>query len=117
MTHKLMETICAPENIAAAVRAVRRNRGAPGVDGVTVYDLPALMAACWPEMERALLEGRYQPQPVRRVMIPKPGGGGERALGIPTVLDRVIQQAVLQQLQPVWDPTFSAHSFGFRPGR
>jgi RNA-directed DNA polymerase len=117
MTHKLMETICAPENIAAAVRAVRRNRGAPGVDGVTVYDLPALMAACWPEMERALLEGRYQPQPVRRVMIPKPGGGGERALGIPTVLDRVIQQAVLQQLQPVWDPTFSVHSFGFRPGR
>jgi RNA-directed DNA polymerase len=117
MTHRLMEAICAPENIAAAVRAVRRNRGAPGVDGVTVHDLPELLATHWPEMEQALLEGRYQPQPVRRVMIPKPGGGGERALGIPTVLDRVIQQAVLQHLQPMWDPTFSAHSFGFRPGR
>ena len=117
MTHRLMEAICAPENIAAAVRAVRRNRGAPGVDGGTVHDLPALLATRWPEIEQALLEGRYQPQPVRRVMIPKPGGGGERALGIPTVLDRVIQQAVLQQLQPMWDPTFSVHSFGFRPGR
>jgi RNA-directed DNA polymerase len=117
MTHQLREAIGAPENIAAAVRAVRRNRGAPGVDGVTVRDLPALLAARWPEIEQALLEGRYQPQPVPRVMIPKPGGGGERALGIPTVLDRVIQQAVLQQLQPRWDPTFSEHSFGFRPGR
>ena len=112
-----MEAICAPENIAAAVRAVRRNRGAAGVDGATVHDLPALLATRWSEIEQALLEGRYQPQPVRRVMIPKPGGGGERALGIPTVLDRVIQQAVLQQLQPLWDPTFSVHSFGFRPGR
>jgi len=79
--------------------------------------LPALLATRWSETEQALLEGCYQPQPVRRVMIPKPGGGGERALGIPTVLDRVIQQAVLQQLQPLWDPTFSVHSFGFRPGR
>src|SRR3712207_3748491 len=117
MTHKLMEAICAPENIAAAVRAVRRNRGAPGVDGVTVRDLPELLATRWPAIEQALLEGRYQPQPVRRVTIPKPGGGGERALGIPTVLDRVVQQAILQQLQPRWDPTFSVHSFGFRPGR
>jgi RNA-directed DNA polymerase len=117
MTHRLMEAICAPENITAAVRAVRRNKGAPGVDGVTVRDLPELLATRWPEIEQALLEGRYQPQPVRRVTIPKPGGGGERALGIPTVLDRVIQQAVLQQLQPMWDPTFSVHSFGFRPGR
>jgi RNA-directed DNA polymerase len=112
-----MEAICAPDNMSAAVRAVRRNRGAAGVDGATVHDLPALLATRWPEIEQALLEGRYQPQPVRRVMIPKPGGGGERALGIPTVLDRVIQQAVLQQLQPLWDPTFSVHSFGFRPGR
>src|SRR3712207_3916299 len=88
MTHKLMEAICAPENIAAAVRAVRRNKGAPGVDGVTVRDLPELLATRWPEIEQALLEGRYQPQPVRRATIPKPGGGGERALGIPTVLAR-----------------------------
>jgi RNA-directed DNA polymerase len=112
-----MEAICAPENMAAAVRAVTRNKGAPGVDGMTVRDLPGVLAARWPEIERDLLEGRYRPQPVRRVTIPKPGGGGERALGIPTVLDRVIQQAVLQRPQPVWDPTFSAHSHGFRPGR
>lgn len=112
-----MEAICAPENMAAAVRAVRRNKGAPGVDGMTVRDLPGVLAARWPEIERALLAGRYRPQPVRRVRIPKPGGGGERALGIPTVLDRVIQQAVLQRLQPMWDPTFSVHSYGFRPGR
>ena len=112
-----MEAICAPENLAAAVRAVTRNEGAPGVDGMTVRDLPGVLAARWPEIERDLLEGRYRPQPVRRVTIPKPGGGGERALGIPTVLDRVIQQAVLQRLQPVWDPTFGAHGYGFRPGR
>jgi RNA-directed DNA polymerase len=116
MTNTLMEAICAPENIAAAVKAVVRNKGAAGVDGMTVDDLPDVLAARWPEIERSLLEGRYQPQPVRRVMIPKPGGG-ERALGIPTVLDRTIQQAVLQQLQPLWDPTFSQHSYGFRPGR
>jgi RNA-directed DNA polymerase len=112
-----MEAICSPQNIAAAVQAVVRNKGAPGVDGMTVRDLPDALAARWPEIERTLLEGRYQPRPVRRVMIPKPGGGGERALGIPTVLDRTIQQAVLQQLQPLWDPTFSEHSYGFRPGR
>jgi RNA-directed DNA polymerase len=116
MTNTLMEAICAPENIAAAVKAVVRNKGAAGVDGMTVQDLPDVLAARWPEIERSLLEGRYQPQPVRRVMIPKPGGG-ERALGIPTVLDRTIQQAVLQRLQPLWDPTFSQHSYGFRPGR
>src|SRR5271165_5846617 len=116
MTNTLMEAICSPDNVEAAVRAVVRNKGAPGVDGMTVRELPDLLVARWPEIERTLLEGRYQPQPVRRVMIPKPGGG-ERALGIPTVLDRVIQQAILQQLQPLWDPTFSKHSYGFRPGR
>ena len=79
MTNTLMETICSPENIAAAVNAVVRNKGAPGVDGMTVQQLPDVLAAHWPEIERTLLEGRYQPQPVRRVMIPKPGGGGERA--------------------------------------
>jgi RNA-directed DNA polymerase len=113
----LMEAICDPDNIEAALRAVVRNKGAPGVDGITVRQLPDVLQARWPEIERQLRQGRYQPQPVRRVMIPKPGGGGERALGIPTVIDRVIQQAVLQRLQPVWDPTFSEHSYGFRPGR
>jgi RNA-directed DNA polymerase len=83
MTKHLMEAICSPENIAAAVRAVVRNKGAAGVDGMTVRDLPRAFAAHWPEIERDLLEGRYQPQPVRRVSIPKPGGGGERHLGIP----------------------------------
>ena len=116
-TANLMEAICDPENIEAALRAVVRNKGAPGVDGITVRQLPGILKARWPEIEHHLLQGRYQPQPVRRVMIPKPGGGGERALGIPTVIDRVIQQAVLQRLQPLWDPTFSEHSYGFRPGR
>src|SRR3954453_2813363 len=115
-TAYLMEAICDPENIEAALRAVVRNKGAPGVDGITVRQLPNLLKARWPEIEDQLLQGRYQPQPVRRVQIPKPAGG-TRDLGIPTVIDRVIQQAVLQRLQPLWDPTFSEHSFGFRPGR
>jgi RNA-directed DNA polymerase len=93
-----------------------RNKGAPGVDGITVRQLPGILKARWPEIEDQLLQGRYQPQPVRRVQIPKPAGG-TRDLGIPTVIDRVIQQAVLQRLQPLWDPTFSEHSYGFRPGR
>jgi len=85
MTNTLMEAICSPDNVEAAVRAVVRNKGAPGVDGMTVRELPDVLVARWPEIERTLLEGRYQPQPVRRVMIPKPGGG-ERALGIPCTL-------------------------------
>ena len=112
----LMEAICDPDNIEAALRAVVRNKGAPGVDGITVRQLPGILKARWPEIEDQLLQGRYQPQPVRRVQIPKPAGG-TRDLGIPTVIDRVIQQAVLQRLQPLWDPTFSEHSYGFRPGR
>src|SRR5712692_5015478 len=115
-TAHLMEAICAPDNIEAALRAVVRNKGAPGVDGITVRRLPGILKARWPEIEEQLLQGRYQPQPVRRVRIPKPAGG-TRNLGIPTVIDRVIQQAVLQRLQPQWDPTFSEHSYGFRPGR
>ena len=115
-TEHLMEAICDPDNIEAALRAVVRNKGAPGVDGITVRQLPGVLKARWPEIEDQLLQGRYQPQPVRRVKIPKPAGG-TRNLGIPTVIDRVIQQAVLQRLQPQWDPTFSEHSYGFRPGR
>src|SRR5208282_3148324 len=115
-TAYLMEAICDPENIEAALRAVVRNKGAPGVDGITVRQLPGILKARWPEIEDQLLQGRYQPQPVRRVQIPKLAGG-TRDLGIPTVIDRVIQQAVLQRLQPLWDPTFSEHSYGFRPGR
>jgi RNA-directed DNA polymerase len=115
-TAHLMEAICDPDNIEAALRAVVRNKGAPGVDGITVRRLPGILKARWPEIEEQLLQGRYQPQPVRRVKIPKPAGG-TRNLGIPTVIDRVIQQAVLQRLQPRWDPTFSEHSYGFRPGR
>jgi RNA-directed DNA polymerase len=97
---------------------VRRNKGAPGVDGMTVDDLAPYLRDHWPAIRTQLLEGTYRPQPVLRVEIPKAGGGGgTRGLGIPTVLDRFIQQAVLQVLQPVWDPTFSDASFGFRPGR
>ena len=116
LTEHLMEAICDPDNIETAVRAVVRNKGAPGVDGITVKQLPGILKARWSEIEDQLLQGRYQPQPVRRVKIPKPAGG-TRNLGIPTVIDRVIQQAVLQRLQPQWDPTFSEHSYGFRPGR
>jgi RNA-directed DNA polymerase len=87
-----MEAICAPDNIEAALRAVVRNKGAPGVDGITVKRLPSILKARWPEIEEQLLRGRYQPQPVRRVRIPKPAGG-TRHLGIPTVIDRVIQQS------------------------
>jgi len=115
-TARLMEAICAPDNIEPALRAVVRNKGAPGIDGITVKRLPGVLKARWSEIEDQLLRGRYQPQPVRRVKIPKPAGG-TRNLGIPTVIDRVIQQAVLQRLQPLWDPTFSEHSYGFRPGR
>src|ERR1700730_7209426 len=115
-TEHLMEAICDPDNIEAALRAVVGNKGAPGIDGITVKQLPGILKARWSEIEDQLLQGRYQPQPVRRVRIPKPAGG-TRNLGIPTVIDRVIQQAVLQRLQPQWDPTFSEHSFGFRPGR
>jgi len=112
----LMETICDPDNMEAALRVVARNKGAAGVDRMTVRRLPDAMKERWPEIERQLLKGSYRPTPVLRVRIPKPSGG-TRDLGIPTVIDRVIQQAVLQRLQPLWDPTFSEHSFGFRPGR
>ena len=111
-----METILDRENLKKALSRVKGNKGAPGVDGMSVEQLPAFLKEHWPAIRDQLLKGAYRPQPVRRVEIPKPGGG-VRKLGIPTVLDRLIQQAVLQVLQVDWDPTFSEHSFGFRPNR
>jgi RNA-directed DNA polymerase len=112
----LMEEVCDRENLKRALQRVKSNKGSAGVDGMTIDDLPAYLNEHWPAIRDQLRRGTYQPQPVRRVEIPKPDGG-TRALGIPTVLDRFIQQAVLQVLQRCWDPTFSDHSFGFRPGR
>lgn len=115
-TGDLMEEVVEEENVKKALRRVRSNRGSPGVDGMTVRELPAHLREHWSEIRGQLLAGTYRPQPVKRVEIPKPGGG-VRKLGIPTVRDRLIQQAILQVLQPRWDPTFSDSSFGFRPGR
>ena len=112
-----MEEVVERENLMMALKHVRSNKGAPGVDGMTVYDLAAHLKEHWPETRESLLTGTFRPKPVKRVEIPKPDGSGVRKLGIPTVLDRFIQQAVLQVLQPRWDPTFSESSFGFRPGR
>ncbi len=103
-------------NMQRAYDRVMRNKGAPGVDSMTVGDLKAYLKSQWPEHREALQNGRYQPQPVRKVEIPK-SGGGMRQLGIPTVLDRLIQQALHQQLSPIFESTFSNHSYGFRPGR
>jgi len=113
----LMVRVMEPANLRRAWKRVKANRGAPGVDGVTVDEFPAFAKAHWPAIRRALLDGRYRPAPVRRVDIPKPKGQGVRGLGIPTVTDRVIQQAIAQVLTPVFDPGFSESSFGFRPGR
>ena len=115
-TDRLMEQVCERRNMKKALARVQSNAGAPGVDGMTVFELPEYLREHWPTLKSQLLEGTYRPQPGRRVEIPKPGGG-KRMLGIPTALDRLIQQAVLQVLQPLWDSTFSDHSYGFRPGR
>ena len=96
---------------------MKSNKGSAGVDGMTIDDLSAYLKKHWPVIREQLLSGTYEPKPVRRVEIPKPDGGGVRKLGIPTVLDRFVQQAVMQVLQRQWDPTFSQHSYGFRPGR
>ena len=112
----LMEEVCERENCKQALARVKANKGSPGVDGMTVRDLLGYLKQHWPAIREQLLSGTYQPQPVRRVEIPKPDGG-VRKLGIPTVLDRLIQQMVLQVLQRRWDRTFSDHSHGFRPGR
>jgi RNA-directed DNA polymerase len=111
-----MEAVVARDNLRQALDHVRRNKGAPGIDGMTVDDLAAYLKEQWPQIRVQLLDGSYRPQPVRRVEIPK-ASGGTRALGIPTVLDRFIQQAVLEPLQAALDPSFSEASFGFRPGR
>jgi RNA-directed DNA polymerase len=113
---RLMEEVCERENCKQALAQVKANKGSPGVDGMTVHDLPGFLKQHWPTIRDQLMNGTYIPQPVRRVEIPKPDGG-VRKLGIPTVLDRFIQQAVMQVLQRRWDRTFSQHSYGFRPGR
>lgn len=115
-SEQLMEEICQAENCKQALARVKANKGSPGIDGMTVEKLADYLKQHWSEIREQLLSGTYKPQPVKRVEIPKPDGG-IRKLGIPTVLDRWIQQMVLQVLQGSWDPTFSEHSFGFRPGR
>src|SRR6202049_1502671 len=104
------------ENLQRALKRVRANKGVAGVDGLDIDQTSAPLRTAWPTIREQLLTGTYRPSPVRRVTIPKPDGG-ERGLGIPTVTDRLIQQALLQVLQPILDPTFSEHSYGFRPGR
>src|SRR5665811_1642332 len=111
-----MEEICERENLKQALQQVKANRGSAGVDGMTVGGITDYLKQHWPAIREQLLSGTYEPKPVRRVEIPKPDGG-VRKLGIPTVLDRFIQQAVMQVLQRRWDRTFSDHSYGFRPGR
>src|SRR3982750_3441313 len=112
----LMEEVCERENLEVAWHRVRSNGGSPGVDGRSIDETRDYLREHWPSIREQLLNGTYKPQPVRRVEIAKPDGG-VRKLGIPTVLDRLIQQAILQVLQGRWDPTFSEHSYGFRPGR
>jgi RNA-directed DNA polymerase len=113
---RLMEEVCERGNRRAALKRVRANQGSPGIDGMTVDELPEYLEQHWPAIREQLLSGTYAPKPVLRVEIDKPDGG-VRKLGIPTVLDRLVQQAVQQVLQKQWDPTFSEHSYGFRPGR
>jgi len=112
----LMEAVLSPANLQQAWRRVKSNRGAPGIDGMRIEDFPAHAREHWSVIRQSLSDGSYRPQPVRRVNIPKPDGG-ERALGIPTVVDRVIQQAIAQVMTPIFDPEFSESSFGFRPKR
>ena len=111
-----MEEVVQEENLAAALGAVKRNQGAPGIDHMKTSELESHLQKHWPKIRAKLLAGTWVPSPVRRVEIPKPNGG-TRILGIPTVVDRVIQQLLLQALTPIFDPQFSEHSYGFRPGR
>jgi len=111
-----MERVVESSNVNVALKRVQKNKGSPGIDGMTVEALRLHLRETWPVLREQLLSGTYRPQPVKRQLIPK-SDGGKRELGIPTVLDRFIQQALLQVLQPQFDPTFSEHSYGFRPGR
>jgi retron-type reverse transcriptase len=108
----VMEEVVRRKNLKKALKRVCVNKGSPGIDGMTVDELKDYLKAHWPEIRERLLQGRYNPQPVKQVLIPKPGGG-TRMLGIPTVLDRFIQQALLQALNPIYDPAFSPYSYGF----
>src|SRR2546423_6751664 len=116
LTEQLMAEVCDRENLERAWKRVRQNKGSPGVDGMTIDDAKDHLRERWPSIRSQLLAGTYQPQPVKRVEIPKPDGG-VRKLSVPCVVDRLVQQALLQVLQKRWDPTFSEHSYGFRPGR
>lgn len=116
-TPTLIEEVLRRDNMLAAHARVVKNGGAPGIDGMTIEELRGFCQKHWARIREELLGGTYMPKPIRRVDIPKPDGGGTRMLGIPTVLDRMIQQALLQVLTPIFDPTFSEGSFGFRPGR
>jgi len=113
---ELMEQVVGSENMRRAWRQVKANKGAPGIDGMRIEDFPAYAREHWSTIRDRLIDGTYRPQPVRRVSVPKPGGG-ERMLGIPTVVDRLIQQAIAQVMTPIFDPQFSESSFGFRPKR
>ncbi len=115
-TTRLMEKVCEPKNLLEALRKVKANGGSCGVDGMTTQQLAGYLQNQWEKIRQELLEGRYKPQPVRGVEIPKPNGG-KRQLGIPTVIDRLIQQAMLQMLQPIWEKEFDENSYGFRPRR
>ena len=116
MNERLMEEVCEQDNCKRALKRVQANKGSAGIDGMTVEQLPAYLKKHWPIIRAELLRGTYKPQPVQRVEIPKPDGG-MRKLGIPTVRDRFVQQAVQQVLQRLWEPEFSDHSYGFRPNR
>ena len=116
LTSHLMEQVCDPQNLVRAYRRVRANKGKPGVDGMTVHALADWLRNNHEALTASLLEGTYGPLPVRGAQFRKPDGG-QRQLGIPVVVDRLVQQAILQVLNPLWDPTFSNSSYGFRPGR
>jgi RNA-directed DNA polymerase len=117
LSEDLLERVLASENLRKAWHQVKANHGAPGVDGMTIGDFPAFAREPWPRIRQALRDETYQPSPVRRTEMPKRHGQGKRLLGIPTIVDRVIQQAMAQVLGPIFDPGFSASSFGFRPRR
>ena len=116
LAEKIMEEVCERENWETTWKHVRKNKGGPGVDGMTIDTVRDYLREHWPSIRSQLLDGTYQPQPVKRVEIPKPDGG-VRKLAVPYVVDRLVQQAVQQVLQAQLDPTFSEHSYGFRPGR